>query len=710
MVLKLRLALGFLTLTLLFPALAETSGLAEARDRAASSPKVLVLQDGTRLDVQSYSVKGQIVVFESAPGKLQSVPAAMVDFEATEKAGRNGPSHANGTAGEISSEAGATGADGVGSEEQWAATAMAGTKEEPANGRTNETPPRRPSSSPPPAFQVGDDEDPTVGAAPAPTRALTVEGLVPPEAPEVIARDAEGRVSVRATRISEPLVVDGKLEEGLYRTVPSMSDFIQQEPKEGQAATEQTEVWLFFDDDNVYVAARCWDSHPERIIANEMRRDNRNLSNNSNFAVILDTFYDRRNGFLFYTNPLGGLYDAQVTDEQNTNSDWNTVWQVKTGRFAQGWTVEMELPFRSLRYKPGASQVWGVNFRRIVRWKNETSHLTPIAAAFRREGLLKLSRAATLVGIEPPARSLNLEVKPYATGGVQTDLTVDDPYENDLDGDVGFDAKYGVTRSMTFDFTYNTDFAQVENDDQQVNLTRFSLFLPEKREFFLEGQGIFNFGGRSTDRHGGGGGGSDMPILFYSRRIGYQDEVSVPLKLGGRLTGRAGKYSVGALTMQTRDAIGEESLIPTTNYGVMRFKRDVLGRSNIGVIGTYRSNSLDDLGSNSVFGVDGNFTFLQNLNINTYWARSWTPTLMGEDQSYMAKLDYAGDRYGVTLGASDGWREFQTGGRLSPPGRHDQEPWTVPVQSASSFHRSGQKVHFRRQFRLHHRHRLVSRD
>ncbi len=214
---------------------------------------------------------------------------------------------------------------------------------------------------------------------------------------------------------------------------------------------------------------------------------------------------------------------------------------MKTGRFEQGWTVEMGIPFKSLRYKPGVSQIWGINFRRMVRWKNETSYLTPIAAAFRRGGITRLSQAGTMVGLEPPARSLNLEVKPFATAGLRTDLTADEPYSNDFDGDLGFDVKYGVTRGMTFDFTYNTDFAQVEVDEQQVNLTRFGLFFPEKREFFLEGQGIFNFGGRSTHRFGGGGGGGggqDMPIMFYSRRIGLQDDYSVPINAGGRLTGR----------------------------------------------------------------------------------------------------------------------------------------------------------------------------
>ena len=276
------------------------------------------------------------------------------------------------------------------------------------------------------------------------TAIAAIDGPEPPMPPAVLSRDTEGRLTLRATRLAEPIVVDGRLAELIYRQVPSMTEFIQQEPIEGELATEQTEVWVFFDDDNIHVSARCWDSHPERMVANEMRRDNRNIQNNENFAVIFDTFYDRRNGFLFHTNPLGAIFDAQVTDERVVNSDWNTVWDVKTGRWQRGWLVEMKIPFRSLRYKGVDTEIWGINFRRIVRWKNETSYLTPVAAAFRQAGIAKLSQGATMVGLETPSQALNLELKPYAIAAANTDLEADPPLENDLDGDVGFDLKYGV--------------------------------------------------------------------------------------------------------------------------------------------------------------------------------------------------------------------------------------------------------------------------
>ncbi len=207
-----------------------------------------------------------------------------------------------------------------------------------------------------------------------------IDGPAPPAHPETIARDPEGRATVRAIRLQSPLSVYGALEEEVYETIRPIDGFIQQNPQEGEPATETTEAWLFFDDQNLYVSARLWDSQPERILANEMRRDHRNLSQNDNFGVSLDTFYDRRNAFLFHCTPAGGFHDGLITDERTFNSDWNTVVTIKTSRFEQGWTVEMEIPFKSLRY--GTSPVWGVNFRRRIPWKNEFSYLTPIPASF----------------------------------------------------------------------------------------------------------------------------------------------------------------------------------------------------------------------------------------------------------------------------------------------------------------------------------------
>ena len=251
---------------------------------------------------------------------------------------------------------------------------------------------------------------------------------------------------------------------------------------------------MFYDDENVYVAARCWDSAPEdQWVADEMQRDSFQLIQNDRIVVAFDTFYDRRNGMAFMVNPIGGFFDFEISDESNPNSDWNPVWDVRTGRFQGGWSVEMEIPFKSLRFQQGRSQLWGVQFERQVRRKNEVSHLTPVPIAVG-PGIMRLSGAATLVGLEVASENRRLEVKPYAIGSSATDLTASPPFTNRGAGDAGIDAKWGVTQNLTADFTYNTDFAQVEVDEQQVNLTRFSLFFPEKREFFLEARGIFDFG------------------------------------------------------------------------------------------------------------------------------------------------------------------------------------------------------------------------
>ena len=472
----------------------------------------------------------------------------------------------------------------------------------------------------------------------------------------VIDRDAGGNVTVRATRIPEPLLIDGRLEESVYASTASIGDFIQQEPVEGLPATEKTEVWIFYDDRNIYFAARCFDSHPELAVVNEMRRDGQNTNDNESFAVALDTFHDRRNSFLFQLTEAGGLYDGYITDERDMNRDWNTVWNARATTFAEGWTLEMVIPFRSLRFRAGEAPAWGINFKRVVRWKNETSYLTRIPAALGRRGINQISSGATLVGLTPPKPRRNVELKPYGITGLTTRQPAGAPGSTDLDGDAGFDAKLGVTQGLTADFTYNTDFAQVEEDEQQVNLTRFNLLFPEKREFFLEGQGIFSFGGVQAPRGSGGGGTgpgpsnpqpNDVPVMFFSRRIGLASGGEVPIDAGGRLTGKVGNYSIGAIDIRTS---GDQTLgaVPT-NFGVLRIKRDILRRSAIGALFTDRSVALSGPGRNQTFGVDGSFAFFKNVTLNTYLAKSQTDGRKGDDLSYRAQFDYNADRYGLQV-------------------------------------------------------------
>ena len=466
-------------------------------------------------------------------------------------------------------------------------------------------------------------------------------GPAAPGPGSVITRDDEGRATVRATRITTPIRIDGRLDEAIYSSLPPISDFIQQDPIEGVPATEKTEVWLLFDDRALYVVFRAWESRPDQLVANEMRRDSNNIFQNDHVAFLIDSFYDRRNGIELAINAIGGRWDGQISNERNANGDWNPIWEFKVGRFEGGWTVETAVPFKSLRYRPGRAQIWGFNARRINKAKNETSFLTGIPRAAGLSGLFRASLAATMVGLEVPQGSRNLEVKPYAVSSVQSDLTSVPLVRNDPSADVGVDVRYGLTQNMSADFTYNTDFAQVEADEQQINLTRFSLFFPEKREFFLENQGLFGFGGVASNS------ASDVPVLFYSRRIGFDQGFAIPIEAGGRVTGREGRYSMGLLNITSND----ESVLGVgrTNFSVARFRRDIWRRSSIGVIATSRSQTPTAEASNQVYGADGTFAFFNNLTFNTYWAQTTTSGVTTEDTSYRAQMDYAGDRYGVEL-------------------------------------------------------------
>jgi len=469
-----------------------------------------------------------------------------------------------------------------------------------------------------------------------------IDGPPPPTAPAVVNRDAAGRATVRAIRLTTPLIVDGRLDDEVYAVTESVSSFIQQVPREGAAATERTESWVMFDADTLYISARCWDTAPpEQWVANELRRDTNQLRQNDTFGVILDTFYDRRNGYLFYTNPLGARADQAVTDEGNLNPDWNPVWDVRTGRFAGGWTVEMAIPFKSLRYKSGHDQVWGINIRRVIRRKNEWTHLTPVpASAGVPGGMFRLSRAGTLVGLDLPPASKNAELKSYGIARATTDKSLAIPLNNDVSGEPGLDAKVGITANLTADLTVNTDFAQVEVDEQQVNLTRFSLLYPEKRDFFLEGRGLFDFArsGQATSST------SVTPALFYSRRIGLNNGRVVPIDAGGRLTGKVGRYGIGVMNLATRD--DDVSKTPRTDFTVVRVKRDILRRSAIGLIATHRTQSAVVAGaSNLVYGADAGFSFFQNVSLGGYWARSDTDSRKTDNDSYQARLEYTGDRY-----------------------------------------------------------------
>ena len=468
---------------------------------------------------------------------------------------------------------------------------------------------------------------------------LVAQTATVPVLPETLIRGADGSVTVRAVRLETPLALDGTLDESIYQRVQPASGFIQIEPSPGAPARDQTEFWIMFDDEHVYMAARAWDSDME-IVTTEMRRD-RLWNGNDTVAFAFDTFLDRRNSLVFHANSLGARHDGQSTNESQWNGDLNPIWDVATGRFDGGWTLEAAVPFKSLRYGRGRQQTWGLQVMRPSRSINEISFLTELPPAQGQGAVQQMSLAATLVGIEAPPSSRTVELKPYLTSSATTDVPI---AVDDLSADVGLDAKVGITDGLTADFTLNTDFAQVEADEEQVNLTRFSLFFPEKREFFLENAGTFSFGGVPA---GGGGAGGDAPILFYSRRIGLEAGLEVPLRAGGRVTGRVGPFSLGLINLQA-DEVAEAG-VAATNFSVVRLKRDILRRSSIGAMATARSVDSRGGGANYAYGLDSTLGFSDDVTINTYWARTESEGLSDDDVSYRAQFDYNADRYGVEL-------------------------------------------------------------
>jgi len=432
------------------------------------------------------------------------------------------------------------------------------------------------------------------------------------------------------------------LNEAVWHRADVADGFVQTEPREGEPATEPTEARVAYDRETLYIGIIAYDSEIRRLIISELRKDF-NLSNGDVVQVVLDTFFDRRNGYEFATNPGGAKWDAQMTNEgREVNSDWDGIWHVRTQINERAWTVEMAIPFRTLKFREGDVQVWGINFMRRIRRKNEETYWAPIPRMFN--SIHYVSRAGVLEGIEGIRRGTDFRIKPYVVGSWADFATGAPSPHRVFKGDGGVDAKWGVTSGMTLDLTYNTDFSQVEADEQQINLTRFSLFFPEKRDFFLEGSGIFRFGPgeQGGGMMGGGGGGmggrlgavrNDL-ILFFSRRIGLSENGEpIPLRAGVRLTGRAGPYELGVLNIQ-QEALGSS---PSTNFLVTRVRRNVLANSDLGFM---FMNVARPHGFNRVYGADANFRFFQNLNLHGYMAKAAAPGLREGTEAWRVGMSW----------------------------------------------------------------------
>ena len=453
---------------------------------------------------------------------------------------------------------------------------------------------------------------------------------------------------MQATPAQGPIALDGRLDEPSWGTAPVAKGFVQNDPREGEPATYDTEVRLLYDDRALYIGVFAKDPEPGQIIVNELRKDF-NTGSADGFQVVIDTFHDERNGYQFAINPMGAKWDAQMSNEgRDNNANWDGIWDVGARIGEDGWYAEIEIPFKTLKFGPDAMQTWGINFQRRLRRRNENSYWSPLR---RIHQLSRVSMAGTVEGLQGLKPGANIRIKPYALANLNKVAGVD----VDRDYDAGFDVKYGVTSGLTWDFTVNTDFSQVEADEQQVNLTRFSLFFPEKRDFFLENSGVFQFGA-GADRGGGGGGGgggrqnqSQDMVFFFSRQIGLSPTGgAIPLLAGSRLTGRVGGWSLGALNIQQR----EKDNSPSTNFTALRLRRNILANSDIGVM--MLNKEPEGAAYNRAFGADANFRFFRDLTMNFAAARSSSPPAKapgsGDDWYSKSSFGYR-DSFWETRGA-----------------------------------------------------------
>ena len=470
---------------------------------------------------------------------------------------------------------------------------------------------------------------------------------------------------------AEGPVIDGRVTESVWQSVPPYSTFTQQDPIEGAPASEKTEVRIIVGKGNVYIGIIAFDSDPSKIIVSQARRD-ASLNETDSVVMVFDTFNDNQNAFVFGTNPLGIEYDGQVAREGQSsgvslgggtaagtqrggisafNPNWDGDWTVKSQVTERGWEAEMAIPLKTLRYQTGTDRTWGFNVVRNIRHKNEQVYLAPIPRGF---DIYRVSLAAKMTGLDLPARR-DIKLIPYALGSINKDYTAsgDNVIEN---ADFGVDLKWGIRPNLTLDATYNTDFAQVEADEEQVNLTRFDLFFPEKRPFFLENASTFQFGN------------PQQIDLFFSRRIGLSPSaLPIDIRGGGRLSGKVGGWNVGVLNIQADDIEDASGSIvgPANNFSVLRMQREV-GRSSYGAIFVNRQGTGQARGNedwNRAYGLDANIQLNANQRISAFLARTDTPTdrasgPRGADYSGRAFYNYTDNLWQLSGGYSQVGENF----------------------------------------------------
>ncbi len=459
----------------------------------------------------------------------------------------------------------------------------------------------------------------------------------------------DDRPVATAIAIEERPAMDGDvLNDPVWQAIEPFGEFSQAQPNFGESASERTEVRIAYTEDIFYLSVICYDAEPDALVVTDARRD-ASLDGTDAFLFIIDTYKDNQNGFVFGTNALGVEYDAQVDNEGQGNFNvnrqqggtiggfninWDGSWVVKTQVADFGWSAEFEIPLSTIRFQPGKD--WGINFRRNIRKTNEIAYWAPLPIGL---DLNRLSLAGTLTGLDLKNPG-NLKLIPYVLGQVAKDNTVENP-ENEFSGAVGGDIKYSITPSLTLDLTYNTDFAQVEVDDQQVNLDRFNLFFPEKRPFFLENAGQFSVGSPGE------------VDLFFSRRIGIgEGGVQTPIIGGARLSGKLNRTNIGLLSMFT-EAVDEEN-IQGNNFSVARVNHEFQGRSALGAAFIHRSgldSEVDDF--NNTYAIDGKLGLGQRARMNGFLARTDGPGEGAGEHAYKLEARYNWDNWEMRLGYTE---------------------------------------------------------
>jgi len=434
--------------------------------------------------------------------------------------------------------------------------------------------------------------------------------------------------SVQAVHITQEPVLDGVLDEPVWQEASPVGQFRQRNPQEGSPATERTEVRILYSETAIFFGVTCYDSQPDRIIATQRARD-ADLEFDDSFTILLDTFHSHRNAFWFEMNPLGARFDSWLTDEGGrTSPEWDERWEVVVAIGEEGWVAEVRIPFSVLRTPSAEEQVWGIDFRRNIKRKNEEVAWSNYRRDFTFE---QVSQAGHLEGLRQIPRGFTYRIKPYVLLGLSRSLPEFGGASTHNESDVGLEVfKYRLSPNLTLDLTVNPDFAETEVDDPQINVTRFPLFFPEKREFFLENAGVFEFGP-----------GGDVPELrlFHSRRIGLTEEgEEVPILFGGRLTGTAGKFELGLLNAQTQESDPD----PSRNYTVGRVKR-IFGRSFVGAMVTnLQSGGSSDY--NRTAALDSELLFFDHLSVNSFLVHSWSPDVSEDTWAFRpAKITWVSD-------------------------------------------------------------------